>query len=60
MPGLLTSWSFFIIALDYVLRLLYEKEKKNPKLLFCLNFEITNIKSHRESPTYGRELKPQI
>lgn len=40
--------------------LLYEKEKKNPKLLFCLNFEITNIKSHRESPTYGRELKPQI
>lgn len=26
-PGLLTPWSFFIIVLDYVLRLLYEKEK---------------------------------
>ena len=39
---------------------IWERKKKNPKLLFCLNFEITNIKSHRESPTYGRELKPQI
>ena len=37
-PGLLTSWSFFIIVLDYVLRLLYEKEKKKSKttLLFKL------------------------
>lgn len=26
-PGLLTPWSFFIIVLDYVLRLSYEKEK---------------------------------